>query len=473
MKNKMLSGLLLSLMAGLLLTGFPAEAKSREDVIPAGVYAEEVDLSGMTKEEAKKAVAAYTEGRAEEKITLKIEEEALEVTRGELGVSWNNPEIIDEALSIGKSGNLIQRYKSLKDLEAENEIYDLAYTADKELIQTVVEEKCTSYNREAVNMGLQKTESGFEIIEGKQGIVVDEGKAVEAVARFVETELSEGTTEMKIPTKISQPKGSREELAKVKDIIGTFSTSFKSSNADRSKNLRTGADHINGTVVYPGETFSVYEKTSPYTVANGYGTAGAYLNGKVIDSIGGGICQVSTTLYNAVLRAELEVVQRQPHSMLVSYVQESADAAIAGTYKDFKFKNNSETPIYIEGYTTSGKEIVFKIYGQETRPSNRKIEFTNKVLSRTPSATQLVADGAQGIGYRVVESGHNGCVAELYKNVYIDGKLQSTEKVNKSSYRVSNRTVIYGVNGDPDQSAALQACIAAGDEAGANAVIGR
>ena len=200
--------------------------------------------------------------------------------------------------------------------------------------------------------------------------------------------------------------------------------------------------------------------------------AGSYLNGKVVDSLGGGICQVSSTLYNAVLMAELEVVERSPHSMMVTYVQASADAAIAGTYKDFKFKNDTDAPIYIEGYTTDDKQIVFNIYGEETRPSNRTIKYTNKVLESTPAVTQLVADSAQGIGYRLVESGHNGCKAELYKEVYIDGVLQSSERVNKSNYQVSNRTVYYGINGDPSVSAQLQQCIAAGDEAGANALLG-
>lgn len=473
MKNRMLSGLVLSLAAGVLLCGGKAEAKEGKNVIPAGVFADEVELSGLTKEEAEKAIADYVESRAEEKLTLQIVEDALEITRGELGVSWNNPEIVEEALSLGKSGNLVSRYKELKDLTVDNKVYGLTYTSDEQLISEVVSGKCTKYNRDAVDLGLKKTGSGFEVIDGSQGIVVDEEAATEEIGRFVAEEFSEGNTQITIPTKITEPKGSREELAKVKDVLGSFTTAFKTSTPDRCTNLATGAKHINGTVVYPGETFSVYEAASPFTIKNGYAVGGAYLNGKVVDSIGGGICQVSTTLYNAVLLSELEVVQRQPHSMLVTYVQESADAAIAGTYKDFKFKNSTDAPIYIEGYTTKDKTITFKIYGQETRPSNRKVTYTNKVLSRTPAATQLVADGGQGIGFRRVESGHNGCVAELYKNVYIDGKLQSTEKVNKSSYMVSNRTVIYGVNGDPAQSAALQQCIAAGDEAGANAVIGR
>lgn len=472
MKNKRLLHLLLSLTAGILFAGTNSYAKTTSDEIAMGVYAEEVNLSGLTKEEAKEAINAYIAGKSEEKITLMIGEEELNVSRESLGISWDNEEVVDEALGLGKSGNLIKRYKALKDLQFDNKVYELEYTADTELIQTVVTEKCTKYNQKATNVGLKKTDSGFEVVEGKQGVVVDEAAAVKAILNFIEDDYSVENKTVAVPTMISEPIGSAEELAKVKDKLGTFKTSFKSSDSDRSKNVRTGAGHIDGTVLYPGETFSTYEYVNPFTEENGYAMAGSYLNGKVVDSLGGGICQVSSTLYNAVLQAELEVVERSPHSMMVTYVQASADAAIAGTYKDFKFKNNTDAPIYIEGYTTDDKQIVFNIYGEETRPSNRTIKFTNQVLESTPAVTQLVADPAQGIGYRVVESGHNGCKAELYKEVYVDGVLQSTERVNKSNYMVSNRMVYYGINGDPFVSAQLQNCIAAGDEAGANALLG-
>ena len=472
MKKKILSCLLLSLMAGILFAGTNSYAKTTSDEIAMGVYAEEVDLSGLTKEEAKEAINAYISGKAEEKITLTIGDEELNVSRESLGVSWNNEEVVDEALALGKSGNLIKRYKALKDLQFDNKVYDLRYTADTELIQTVVTEKCTKYNQKAVNVGLKKTDSGFVVVDGKQGVVVDESGAVKTILAFIEGDYSEENTTVAVPTMISEPIGSAEELAKVKDKLGTFKTSFRTSDSDRSKNVRTGVAHIDGTVLYPGETFSTYEYVNPFTEENGYAMAGSYLNGKVVDSLGGAICQVSSTLYNAVLLSELEIVERSPHSMMVTYVQASADAAIAGTYKDFKFKNNTNAPVYIEGYTTDDKQVVFNIYGEETRPAGRTIKFTNKVLESTPAVTQLVADPAQGIGYRIVESGHNGCKAELYKEVYVDGVLQSSERVNKSNYKVSNRMVYYGINGDPFVSAQLQNCIAAGDEAGANALLG-
>ena len=105
-------------------------------------------------------------------------------------------------------------------------------------------------------------------------------------------------------------RGNKEELAKVKDVLGSYTTSFSSSGKDRSANVTNGCSLINGTTIYPGETFSTYETVSPFTADNGYYMAGSYLNGQVVDSIGGGICQVSTTLYNAVLKAELQVEER-------------------------------------------------------------------------------------------------------------------------------------------------------------------
>ena len=155
-------------------------------------------------------------------------------------------------------------------------------------------------------------------------------------------------------------------MAQVKDLLGSFTTSYSTSGPSRSANVENGCNLINGITLYPGEEFSTYQAVAPFSVDNGYYMAGSYINGKVVDSLGGGICQVSTTLYNAVLLSELEVTQRHNHSMIVTYVDPSADAAIAeSSGKDFTFVNNYEYPIYIEGYTEN-KRITFNIYGKET-----------------------------------------------------------------------------------------------------------
>jgi len=183
--------------------------------------------------------------------------------------------------------------------------------------------------------------------------------------------------------------------------------------------------------------FSAYEKLTPFTVSNGYFEAGAYSNGKVIDSIGGGACQVTTTLYNAVLLSELEVVERQPHSMTISYVDLSRDSAIAGTWKDLKFKNDTKSPILIEAYT-SGRTITFNIWGDETRDTKtRTIKFETVVLDeKAPGKDVVTKDPTKPTTYSLTtQSAHTGYVAELYKIVYENGVEVSRTRVYNATPR--------------------------------------
>ena len=247
-------------------------------------------------------------------------------------------------------------------------------------------------------------------------------------------------------------------------MLGTFTTSYKSSNANRSGNIATGCKHINGVTIYPGETFSVGEAVTPFSEANGYYMAGSYLNGQVVDSLGGGICQVSTTLYNAVLLSELQVDERYNHSMIVSYVDPSADAAIAwDSGKDLKFTNNTDYPIYIEGITEN-KTITFTIYGVETRPANRKIRFESVVLEKNvPAEEKIFTDASKPIGYVATQSAHIGYKAQLWKIVTVDGEQTERTQINSSSYKATPRQATVGVaTGDPNAYNQIMAAIATG-----------
>jgi hypothetical protein len=229
--------------------------------------------------------------------------------------------------------------------------------------------------------------------------------------------------------------------------------------------VTTGCSKVNGTILYPGDEFELCSTVSPFTQENGYELAGAYQNGTTVESFGGGICQVATTLYNAVIRAELEITQRYNHSMLVSYVQPSMDAAIAGNYKDLRFKNNTDAPVYIEGYT-SGGILYFNVYGKETRASNREISFESETLSTTDPATQYNLDSGSSLGsWNVVQSAHQGCVAQLWKIVTVDGVQQSRDLFNKSTYQSSPKIVSIGTKDASETTlAALKTAIASGDE---------
>lgn len=467
-KKTWLYGLFLALV--LTFAGSEEVLARENDTIHNGVYVDGINLSGMTQEEAENAVAAYVGELGGETLTVEIFGNPLNVTMGELGLSCTNLNVIEEAVQIGKTGNIIKRYKERKDLEHENKVYELEWTLDDALVDAFVNEQCTQFDQEAVDAALERVNGEFQVIPGQTGVKLDTTGASGVICSYVENEWSRESASIELPVETAYPRGSEEELSRVKDVLGTYTTSYTTSNAARSKNVATGTAHLNGIVLYPGDVLSATEAVTPFTVGNGYEPAGSYLNGKVVDSLGGGICQVTTTLYNAVLRAELEVVERSNHSMIVTYVDPAADAAIAEGVKDFKIANNTDAPIYIEGIT-SNKRVTFNIYGEETRPENRTVKFVSKTLSTTDPGWRIVADAGQPIGYRVVESAHWGYVAELYKHVYVDGAEESVTKVNKSTYKPSPRTITIGVAGDPTLSAELQAAVATQDEALVNAVL--
>ncbi|MCM1040143.1 MAG: VanW family protein [Ruminococcus sp.] len=437
---------------------------AEEERIESGIYVNEINLSGMTASEAKKTIQDYVDSFGETQVTLHAAEgQTIETTASALGLKWGNPEIIDEAVSLGKDGNIIQCYKALKDLEYANKVYEVTFDFDKNKIKTVVEEQGAQYSVEAIDAVLTRVDGVFQISEGQSGLVIDAAASADAVYEYLVNNWNGTACETDLVVTVQEPRGNAEDLAKVTDVLGTFTTSYSTSGSSRSANVANGCDLINGCTLYPGDEFSAYEAVSPFTSDNGYYMAGSYLNGQVVDSLGGGICQVSTTLYNAVLGAELEVTERYNHSMIVTYVDPSADAAIAeSSGKDFKFVNNTEYPIYIEGFTTPDKTITFTIYGVETRESNREVIYESVVLERTvPEEEVIYADEGQPLGYCSVQSAHVGCKAQLWKVVKVDGVEVSREQINSSTYNQSPRSATVGVaTGDPEAYNSIMAAIA-------------
>ncbi len=444
----------------------PVNAETKEtDTIPERVYFGDISVGGKTQEEAKAAVEEYIETLQSEIITLQAGKNTVQVPISQMGLTWGNEEIAAEAVGLGKSGNLITRYKAMKDLEQEDKVYELAFRVDEGKVQKMLENNSEVLNTEAVNAGLTRENSQFTIIPGSQGVTVNVAESVEVLEKYFSQEWKGGPGTVEIVADVVDPKGTEEELGKVKDLLGGFNTSYASSGAGRSKNVENGASKINGSVVYPGDSFSVYEAVSPFEPENGYELAGSYENGTTVETYGGGICQVSTTLYNAVIRAELEVTERFNHSMIVGYVDPSADAAIAGTYKDLKFVNNTKAPIYIEGYT-SGRSLYFNIFGEETRDAGREVSFVSETLSTTEPGTQYQAAPGHSIGYMSqTQSSHTGYTAQLWKVVTVNGVEQSREIFNKSTYKASPRIVAVGTaSGNPEAVNAMHAAIASQNE---------
>lgn len=457
--------LALVLTAAVMLT-FTVKAQEKEsDTIPERVYFGSISGGGLTMEEASEEIEAYIEELSDTEIILLAGENELETTAGELGLSWSNPEIVEEAAGLGKSGNLVVRYKAMKDLEHEDKVYNIGFSVDAMKVAELLENNLETLNTKAVDAGLKREGGAFVIIPGSQGVTVNVKDSVEIVENYFTAEWNKEKGRISLAAEVVEPKGTEEELAKVKDVLGSYHTNFSSSSSGRVTNVNIGADRINGSVIYPGEQFSVYEAVSPFTPENGYKLAGAYENGQTVESYGGGICQVSTTLYNAVIRAELEIKERFAHSMIVTYVDPSADAAIAGTYKDLKFVNNTGAPIYIEGYT-SGKELYFTIYGHETRDSNRVVSFVSETTSSTDPGIEFKAVDAPIGSITRVQGSHEGKSAKLWKIVTVNGEEVSREVFNNSSYAASPAVYEVGVaSANAEAIAAINAALATQDEA--------
>lgn len=452
-------------LAVALSIGMNADAAGTINNIENGIYIGNVDVSGMTTLEAEQAVNDYISTLSEARITLDaMNDNSVTVTAAELGISWENKSVVDEAGEVGKTGNIIQRYKILKDLEHENLVYPLELSVDDAAIRQLIEEDCSEFNVDAIDATMTRENGAFVITPGQTGVKINVDSSVGVISDYLTGEWEGGDAELELVVEVDEPRGTEEELSKVKDVLGTFTTSYSSSGANRSGNVSNGCKLINNTLLYPGDEFSTYETVSPFSEANGYYMAGSYNNGMVVESLGGGICQVSTTLYNAVLRAELEVTQRYNHSMIVTYVDPSCDAAISGTAKDFRFVNSLDHPVYIEGYTTSDKHITFTIYGVEERPADREVIYESETLSTTvPEGDKIIADGGKPAGFISVQSAHTGYTAQLWKIVKVGGVEESREVINKSTYAAVPRTATVGTaSADPNVTAAINAAIASG-----------
>lgn len=433
-------------------------------VIRQGITVDGVDVSGMTESEALAQIQADVEEKKAAVITLqgKEDDQKVEVTAGDLGLYWSNPGVIDEIGAYGTASNIIARYKQNKDLEQHGMNFSIQLSVDKGTITDVINNQCASFNEEAKDATLSRDGSSFTIVPGQTGYVVDTTASADAVYSQLASGWNGQPLTVALTIDVDEPKGTEEELSQVKDLLGTFTTSYSSSGSSRCGNIANGTKLINGHTLYPGDEFSVLNALTPFTEENGYYLAGSYLGGQVVDSFGGGICQVSTTLYNALIRAEIQITERYNHSMIVGYVDPSMDAAIAeSSGMDLKFKNNTEHPIYIEGYT-SGKSVTFNVYGVETRDAGRKVTFESEVLSKTePTGQKVYTDASQPVGYIKSQSAHIGYKAQLWKIVTENGKQVSKEVFNTSTYNAEPASITVGTAGTV--SAELSAAIAAND----------
>lgn len=217
-------------------------------------------------------------------------------------------------------------------------------------------------------------------------------------------------------------------------LISSFSTRYDASNTNRSTNLRIAAEKINGKVLMPGEVFSYNKTVGKRTVEEGYKDAKIYADGGVVDGLAGGICQISSTLYNAVLLANLEIVERRNHSYTTSYVAAGRDATVVWGAIDFQFKNSRNYPIKIEASVKNGV-AEFKIHGMQEE-QEYEINIIPKTTASIPYATTQVPDPSLAPGEQVVtQAGHLGYKVTTYIVKKLNGVEVSREILSNDTYQ--------------------------------------
>ncbi|MDR2547488.1 MAG: VanW family protein [Lachnospiraceae bacterium] len=431
-----------------------------------GIFIDGISLGGYSEAEAVVLINNYEAFLRQQQITMYADEDNfITVTAEEIGFTWSNPGIVAAAAALGQKGNIITRYKAIKDLQNDNVVFELEYFFDPVMVTDIIEEHFGNYREKAIDATMVRDRGETLVTEGQPGYYLDIRESVDKVMDYLEDEWGKNSFGIDLVISVLEPRGSYEELSRLTDVMGTFTTSFSASNANRRVNIGRATELINGTLIYPGEEFSTLDLIAPFTEENGYREAGMFLMGQLVDSLGGGICQVSTTLYMAVLHAELTVLERRPHSMMVTYVEPSFDAAIASSSnRDFRFINNTNTPLYVEGRVTSGGNLTFSIYGENERPANRRIEFESEIMEMTvPEGESIIRSASEPVGHLELQSAYIGYKSRLWKRVFVDGVQVERVLINSSNYTAVPRILTVGMlTHDAAVTAAITDAIATG-----------
>ena len=360
--------------------------------------------------------------------------------------------IEDEELIItkGKDGKTVDKEKFKEDIlnAIDKRVVNIetGIVTDEKVDIPVIDKKADSIDIEAIQKEIYKEpkdayyiEEPFQLFPEVLG--VDLGVTIEEAKKVI----SEDKEEYKIPVEYQKPKTTVEDLGReaFPYKISEATTKYDASNRNRSENLRIAASKIDGTVLLPGETFSYNQVVGERTVAEGYRNAAIYAGGGVVDGLAGGICQISSTLYNAVLLANLEIVERHNHSFKTSYLPTGRDATVVWGTKDFQFTNTRTYPIKIVASVDSGIAS-FEIYGIK-----EETEYTVKIIpvntSTIPYKTQYIPDNSLESGVeKVIQSGAPGYRTTTYKELWLDGEMVSKEVISTDVYNAMTRIVHVG-----------------------------
>ena len=353
-KKKRRIGPALFLVLAFLMPQFPlpVEAAAPEMTIRENISVDGVSVGGLTEEAALSKLQTREEEYAEVGITLTSEFGDVETTLGDLGVYGDVETAVHEAVGYGNSGTALKRFKEQHSEKAQD--FEIRRTVSSDRVKTVVDGVLAKVFDGSANAQLiKKSKTEVTVVPGNNSVRLDAEKTGDVIGSAVSFGWNHESVSIPLTIVESQGDEATKELSYITDLLGTYTTEFGLGDQGRNQNIARASELMNGKIIYPGEEVSTYYTIDPIEDYNGYAMAGVFVNNEVVQGIGGGVCQMSSTLYNALLWAEIEIVKRDYHGLPVSYVPLSYDATMAGGYLDLIFKNK-----YPVGLACSYKEAM-------------------------------------------------------------------------------------------------------------------
>lgn len=432
--------------------------KKWDNLIYPGVMVDNVDLSGKTKEQAKTVLEEHHGNSIlNKKINIKTGDKTYSLEYAKLSPVYKYDETLNEVFSYGKNLSLMGKYSLIRSAKTKN--FDIVFSYDKKPVSNLIAVMEKEINKDAKNASIN-INGGFTVVPEQKGTKLQVQQLQSKLDADINGKVGSDTN-VDAPIEIVNPKITASMLTGINARISTFSTNYGSiSGPARANNIAVATKSVNGTILMPGDTFSFNGVVGIRTTARGYQEAPVIIGNKVDSGLGGGICQVSTTLYNAVLKGNLKISERSHHTLPSHYVPLGMDATVDYGNLDFKFTNSYSYPLYIQG-TTGGGYVTFSIYSNSSLTATT-CTVTNEVYATIPSTTNYVDDATLLEGQTVVEQpAYTGYKVKVYRKIYTNGTFVKQETVSNDYYKPVTGIVKRGTKKADQSPAANGAAVTA------------
>jgi len=352
-------------------------------------------------------------------------------------------EAIQKAMLVGRDGNDLQNFLSRYLGIGSKVDIPVEVTYNQEKLTSFVSRIAQEINQEPLNAQMIiHPDDTIEVVDGKKGQKLNSAKTI----ALIKENFWNSQGEIQLPVETWKPEVTAEIIHQrgIKRLIGSISSTFSTAKANRTYNIKVAAKAIDGVMLKPGEIFSFNKIVGPRSQEAGYKMAGVIVNNELVDGLGGGVCQVSSTLYNAILLANLEVVQRTNHSRPISYFPLGRDATVAYDYLDLKFKNNTGKYVLLRA-EVQGNKLLIRVFGD--RPAGETVSIVTSTTNVLPYSVKEVTDSSLPAGARVVEKkGGSGFKVNVWRIVKINGQELKRELISQDTYNPASQVVRVGAS---------------------------